>query len=148
MINDCAMLSFAMTSLMMAFCTLAFCKLGKKSCADGALLSLVGIGVGVVALICVFPKFQHMVQHLPVLHNIIGDNGIIALLIDSLALAATASITVMALAGPLKMKNFKFIDLYKCFFVGLIIATGVAYFINSDCIVKHTHYQKNQHNDY
>lgn len=145
MINDCAMLSFAMATLMMAFCTLAFCKLGKKSCAEGALLSLVGIGVGVVALICVFPNFQQMVQHLPVLHNIIGNNGILALLVDCLALALTASAAAMALCGPLKMKKCKFADLYKCFLVGLVIASGVAYFINSGCVVKHSH-NKNQHN--
>lgn len=147
MINDCAMVSFAMATLMMTFSTLAFCKLGKKSCAEGALLSLVGIGVGVVALICVFPSFQHMMQHLPVIHNIIGNNGILALLVDCLALAATATLAVMALCGPMKMKKCQPADLYKCFLVGLIIATGVVYAINSGCIVKHTHNKKHQSND-
>lgn len=137
MINDCAALTFVMSTLMMTFSTLAFCKVGKKSCADAALLSLVGIGVGVVGLISVFPGFQHMIQHLPVIQNIIGNNGIIALIVDCLALAATATLTVMASCGPLKIKKCSLQDLYKCFFIGLIVATGAAYLINSGCMVKH-----------
>ena len=147
MINDCAMLSFAMATLMMTFCTLAFCKMGKKSCADGALLSLVGIGVGVVALTCIFPNFQHMIQHLPGIQNIIANNGIIALIVDCLALAATASVAVMALGGPLKMKKNNFNTLYKCFLVGLVIASGIAYFIDSGCVVSHSHGKEHHHNN-
>ncbi len=147
MINDCAMLSFAMATLMMTFCTLAFCKIGRKSCADGALLSLVGIGVGVVALTCIFPNFQHMIQHLPGVQNIIANNGIIALIADSLALAATASVATMALGGALKMKKNNFSTLYKCFLMGIIVAGGIAYFINSECIVHDSHEKEHRHNN-
>ena len=144
--NECAMLSFAMATLMMAACTLVFCKLGKKNCAEGALLSLIGVGVGFVALTCVYPGFQHMIQHLPLIQNIIGNNGIIALVVDCLALAGTATLAVMALAGPCKMKSCKPMDLYKCFAIGIALALGAAYMINSGCIVKHSHNKVEKNN--
>lgn len=146
--NDCAMLSFAMATLMMAFSTLVFCKIGKKTCAEGALLSLVGIGVGFVALVCVYPGFQHMVQHLPVIQNLIGNNRIIALVVDCLAFAGTTTLVIMALCGPLKMKKCQGRDLFKCFAIGIALAFAVAYAINSGCIVKHTHHKKQQNSDY
>lgn len=140
--NDCAMLSFAMATMMMAACTAMFSKLGKRSCAEGALLSLIGVGVGFVALTCLYPGFQHMVEHLPIISNIIGSNGIIALAVDCLAFAATATLAVMALAGPCKLKASKPMDLYKCFVLGMALALGAAYMINSGCIVKHSHPSK------
>lgn len=142
MIDNCATLSFAMATLMMTFSTLAFCKMSKKSCADGALLSLVGIGVGVVAVICVFPQFQHMIQNLPIINTIIGSNGIIAIVVDCFALALTATLATLALSGPFKMKQNTFKILYQCFFVGLIIAAGISYFIDSGCVVTHSHQTK------
>lgn len=137
--NDCAILTFAMASVMMALCTLVFCKMGKKSCAEGALLSLVGIGVGVVALLCIFPGFQCMIHNLPVVNTMINGNGLLVLLIDCIVLAATATLATMALCSPLKMKQCKPQDLYKCFFVGLVLAAAVGYFINSGCMIKHSH---------
>ena len=135
MINDCATLNFAMATLMMFASKLALAKLGKRKCPEAALLSLVGIGVGVVALICVFPNFQNMVQNLPVIKNIIANNGIIGLIVNCLALAATATLAVMALDKPLSLKaGNKPMDLYKCFLVGLIVTTGIIYAVNSKCL--------------
>lgn len=137
--NDCAMLSFAMATMMMAACTAMFSKLTKRSCAEGALLSLVGVGVGFVALTCLYPGFQHMVENLPGIKNIIGGNRYIALVIDCLTFAATATLAVMALTRPCKLKAPKPMDLYKCFALGIALTIGVAYMINSGCIVKHSH---------